>query len=220
MNTVFLRLEGPLQSWGVRARFQERDTSPEPTKSGVIGLIACALGWGLGRDADIRALSDAVRFGVRTDRAGRYLRDYHTVVGGVRSAEGKVKINAGTKQPETVVSNRIYLCDASFLAAIRGAPDVVSRISDAVRSPVWPPFLGRRSCPPSKPFWEGEGEFDSLEDALHFAWPADCPRLRAVIESRTGARRNDNFDRLSARTYRPRYTRDVQLTPRPEEVTP
>jgi len=46
MNTVFVRLEGPLQSWGTRARWGERDTELEPTKSGVIGLVACALGWG------------------------------------------------------------------------------------------------------------------------------------------------------------------------------
>jgi CRISPR system Cascade subunit CasD len=43
-NTLFLRLEGPLQSWGERARWDVRDTAPEPTKSGVIGLLACALG--------------------------------------------------------------------------------------------------------------------------------------------------------------------------------
>ncbi|MGC8879968.1 MAG: CRISPR-associated protein Cas5, partial [Anaerolineae bacterium] len=30
-NTLFLRLEGPLQAWGERARWRVRDTAPEPT---------------------------------------------------------------------------------------------------------------------------------------------------------------------------------------------
>ena len=42
---LFLRLEGPLQSWGIRSRWDVRETQPEPTKSGVIGLLGCALGY-------------------------------------------------------------------------------------------------------------------------------------------------------------------------------
>ncbi|MFW9879088.1 MAG: CRISPR-associated protein Cas5, partial [Candidatus Thorarchaeota archaeon] len=30
---LVLRLEGPLQSWGLRARWDYRDTSTEPSKS-------------------------------------------------------------------------------------------------------------------------------------------------------------------------------------------
>ena len=96
MNTLFLRLEGPLQAWGTRARWGERDTALEPTKSGVIGIIACALGLGRGEDTQIRDLGRALQLGVRIDRPGRLLVDYHTVIGGVRSAEGKIKITAST----------------------------------------------------------------------------------------------------------------------------
>ena len=34
MMSVLLRLEGPLQSWGTRSRFNHRDTEREPSKSG------------------------------------------------------------------------------------------------------------------------------------------------------------------------------------------
>ena len=44
MATVLLRLIGPMQSWGTTSRFDERDTGKEPTKSGVLGLVAAALG--------------------------------------------------------------------------------------------------------------------------------------------------------------------------------
>lgn len=44
MSTLLMRLAGPLQSWGTTSRFDQRDTGKEPSKSGVIGLMAAALG--------------------------------------------------------------------------------------------------------------------------------------------------------------------------------
>src|SRR3990172_4719032 len=44
MPTLLLRLVGPMQSWGTTSRFDQRDTGKEPSKSGVIGLLAAALG--------------------------------------------------------------------------------------------------------------------------------------------------------------------------------
>ncbi|MHB1295319.1 MAG: type I-E CRISPR-associated protein Cas5/CasD [Anaerolineae bacterium] len=221
-NTLFLRLEGPLQAWGERAHWEYRDTSTEPTKSGIIGLLACALG--LEADPDLRDLSQSLCFGVRCDRPGVILEDYHTVVGGVLSAEGKVKVNGKTHQPETVVSHREYLCDASFLVAVRGQPEIIQSLGAALQAPVWPPFLGRRSCPPSVPFFEGTGDYENLEEALA-TWHAvripqvgkggDRPLLRAVIECEAseGVRRNDNVISRACRSFGPRYTRDVPVSP-------
>ena len=75
MSTLLLRLAAPLQSWGIDSRFDTRRTERLPSKSGVIGLIAAALG--LRRDADLSELC-ALRFGVRVDRDGERLRDFHT----------------------------------------------------------------------------------------------------------------------------------------------
>ena len=233
-NTLFLRLEGPLQAWGERARWSVRDTAPEPTKSGVVGLLACALG--LNTDQDLRHLSQQISIGVRCDQPGTPLVDYHTVIGGVMSAEGKIKKNANTHEPETVVSWRHYLCDASFLVVVQGEPELVARLAEAVQSPHWPIFLGRKSCPPSRPPFEGVGDYTSQETALT-SWPwrrADVERatprvpltataqVRAVVEClpAEGARRRDEVDSRSHRTFLPRYTRDVRLTVtvQPEEA--
>ena len=75
--TLLLRLEGPMQSWGYRSRFDYRDTALEPTRSGVIGLICAAMGIARGE-----AISrfDAIRMGVRVDKEGRPERDYHTAL--------------------------------------------------------------------------------------------------------------------------------------------
>lgn len=214
MNTLFIRLQGPLQAWGERARWGQRDTQREPTKSGVIGLVACARGWGSDRDADIRKLNDAVRMGVRVDQMGRVLRDYHTVVGGALSAQGKIKVTATTRQPETVVSDRFYLADASFLVALQGPNVVIDESARALQNPIWPPFLGRRSCPPSHPLFAGTGRHPSLEAALR-AHPAPSEyageHLRLVLESDRGFQRSDNIDRLSVRTYRPRRVEESAI---------
>lgn len=210
-NTLFLRLEGPMQSWGERAHWSVRDTAPEPTKSGVVGLLACALG--LTEDDEIRQLSRQIDIGVRCDKPGVRLVDYHTVSGGVMSAEGKVKRNATTHEPETVVSWRTYLCDASFFVAIQAEERLIERLAEAVQAPYWPFFLGRKSCPPSQPIFAGVGQYPTIESALQPGTKGETRRVRAVITSshREGIRRRDEVDSRSRRTYLPRYTHDITV---------
>ncbi len=227
-NTLFLRLEGPLQSWGERARWDVRDTAPEPTKSGIVGLLGCALG--IKKDDELAGLSRNMRLGIRCDNPGTFLSDYHTVSGGVLSAEGKIKVNTNTHFPETVVSSRFYLSDASFLAAIQSEPEWIKILSKAVKDPVWPAYLGRKSCPPSSPIYEGEGVFPSLELALK-SWrfrPEDLSRvphntngpmiIRAIVECRPGegVMRRDEILSNCYRTFLPRYTRDLAFEYMPE----
>jgi len=226
-NTLLLRLEGPLQSWGERAHWSIRDTASEPTKSGVVGLLGCMLG--LSTDEDLRALSHSIRIGVRCDQPGVLLRDYHTVVGGVMSAEGKIKVNANTREPETVVSERTYLADASFLVAVESDPQTIARLVDAMQNPVWPIFLGRKSCPPAMPVFVDIGDYDSLEVALvskpvavRSRTEEKDVRLRAVLEcspeDESAVRRRDEIDSHSRRTFHPRYAREVLLTVPVQEV--
>lgn len=125
MSVLLLRLAGPLQSWGDSSRFTVRDTQPEPTKSGVLGLLASAQG--RRRTDPIEDLA-SLRFGVRVDQQGRRMRDFHT-------AEG------------APLSNRYYLTDAVFLAAVEGDPTLLESLHQALLRPQFPLFLGRRSCP-------------------------------------------------------------------------
>lgn len=218
-NTLFLRLEGPLQSWGERAKWDIRDTAPEPTKSGIVGLLGCALG--LNADDDLRALSRQIKVGVRCDRPGMLLVDYHTIIGGIMSGEGKVRRG-------TVVSLRSYLCDASFLVAVQSMPEIIARLMAAIQSPYWTLYLGRKSCPPACPPFEGVGDYSSLEAALS-DWPWYQPdaetgimQTRAVVECspREGVRRRDEMLSRSRRTFGPRYTRDIPLTVKISEEAP
>ncbi|MEU3273285.1 type I-E CRISPR-associated protein Cas5/CasD [Saccharomonospora sp. NPDC006951] len=141
-HTLSLCLDAPMQSWGLRSRFQSRDTAQEPTKSGVVGLLAAALGVSRDDDAAIQRISQ-VRMGVRVDREGLVERDYHTV-GNVPNTEGRAH--------RTIVSHRYYLADAVFLVVLEH-PDRVElmRWHEALNRPHWPVYFGRKAFMPARP---------------------------------------------------------------------
>lgn len=160
-NTLILRLTGVLQSWGERSHWNVRDTAKYPTKSGVVGLLGAALG-----TRDLASINRTLTMGVRVDKPGQVLRDYHTVISGVLDATGKIKINE-LRSYQTLVTNRFYLSDAAFMVALM-SPDsgLIERLSAAVKSPVWPLYLGRRSCLPSAPIFVGVETHATLMEAL------------------------------------------------------
>lgn len=149
-STLALQLAGPLQSWGASARFSRRTTEPAPTKSGVIGLLAAALG--RERSDDLSDLA-SLRFGVRIDQAGTRIRDYQTAH----------HPDTGSAMP---VSERFYLADAVFVAAVEGDGTLIDSLHQALREPVFLPYLGRRSCPPARPVDLGVFVGQSLEEVL------------------------------------------------------
>ena len=137
--TLLVALAGPMQSWGTRSRFQERDTNLEPSKSGLIGLICAALG----RDRS-EPVSDlaGMKMGVRVDAEGIPAKDYHTTQD-VITADGKKRASS--------ISNRWYLSDAAFLAVLQGPKDKLETLHTALGNPKWPLFLGRKSFVPAIP---------------------------------------------------------------------
>ncbi len=73
LYTLLLRFSAPLQSWGSESMYDRRDTDYIPTKSGVIGMLAAALG--RKRDEAVDDLS-RLKFGIRVDRPGARLEDF------------------------------------------------------------------------------------------------------------------------------------------------
>ena len=149
MAVLLLRLAGPLQAWGVKSRFTVRATELAPTRSGVVGMLASAVG--RRRTDPIEDLL-ALRFGVRKDQPGSVIRDFHTA----RTLDGRESMP---------LSNRYYLADAVFLAGIEGDRALLEGIDEALRHPAFPLYLGRRSCPPTYPVSLGLREA-ALLDAL------------------------------------------------------
>ena len=168
MPTLLLRLVGPMQSWGTTSRFDQRDTGKEPSKSGVLGLLAAALGIDRENWPELEPLT-RFSIGVRHDRPGVPKRDYQTAGCAVTDT---IKKADGTDSKDGVVSQRFYLADAAFLVGLECEKrSFLERIHAALRDPVWPLALGRKSYVPSEPIWIENGVQDvPLRDALA-QWP-------------------------------------------------
>lgn len=145
-----------MQSWGTRSRFDDRDTEAEPSKSGVLGLCAAALG--IDRAEPVSHLS-ALAFGVRVDRPGVLMHDYHTA-----------QLYPGERKAVTSLTRRAYLSDAAFWAALSGDAALLGEVHAALRDPYWPLSLGRKAFAPGTPVWVPDGLREgSLLDTLRRA---------------------------------------------------
>lgn len=146
-----LRLAAPRQSWGTSSKFDRRDTNRFPTKSGIVGLLANALG----RDyqdsiADLAALS----LGIRIETPGRFASDFHTVSDylgrGLPSAEVNPRgIQKRNPNKFNHISVRDYIDDAAFAAVLHGPATLIHQLADAVTRPARALYLGRRACMPT-----------------------------------------------------------------------
>jgi CRISPR system Cascade subunit CasD len=218
VNTLLLRLAAPLQSWGTLDRFGLRSTDTEPSKSGVVGLLCAAMGIPRG-DATTIAELGRLAMGVRVDREGEMLRDYHTTGGGSFAGRPHGVYDAKLKRAEhTVPTERFYLADASFLVALHGEAKLIERARDGLLAPVWPIFLGRKACPPAGPVFVGiVDDRSSLEECLRvWARDDDAPNgpLRLVLESGPEGRARDDVPlSFDPRRFGRRYVVASQADP-------
>ena len=155
MSTLLLRLAAPMQSWGSASKFDRRYTEMEPTKSGVIGMLACAMG--IRREASLDAFND-IKFGIRIDQRGDLGVDFQMA-----------HEQTNSKNASSWVTHRYYLFDAVFLAGIEGESGLLAKIEWALHFPEFPIFLGRRSCPPA-----GQVSLGIRDKSLHDALQEEC----------------------------------------------
>lgn len=231
-SCLVLRLAGPLQSWGDQSEFNHRETRSEPTKSGVVGLLAAAEGR---RREDSIVDLVGLRLGVRVDQPGTLLRDYHTVsdlrgVPLLSASVNKKGIQRSTAPAKhTAVTHRFYLQDAVFVVVVEGPPPLLEGLANAIRSPRFPLALGRRSCVPTQPIlvpgvsggalWEGDVDAVLRE----VPWQASAVRVdryRRQVERQTGSLVGVGDVDLSVTVDDPAGTessRDVPVTFAPKE---
>ncbi len=141
MAVLALKLSGPFQSWGTTLKLRDHETDTMPSKSGVLGILAAA--FGRRRDADISDLR-SLRFGVRSDAPGTLMRDFQTAHSWKTNKYGKEYADAR----DSYIGIRYYLQDACFTVGLEGEREFLDQCSEALRHPVFPPYLGRRSCVP------------------------------------------------------------------------
>lgn len=196
--TLLMRFSAPLQSWGDFSRFSHRNTQRQPTKSGVVGLVAAALGR---RRTDPIEDIVALSYGVRIDQAGELLRDFHTA----------------RNEKQSFVSHRYYLADARFLVGLCGEEAFLREIEHAIQHPIFPLFLGRRSCPPEGTLSLGLREMSLLEALGSEPWlgsgAVPPSELEIVYDDTSGVLTSDHPISFSQvhRTYGLRYATHIQV---------
>jgi len=90
------------------------------------------------------------------------MTDYHTV-------KDAREDYAGLKKHETIQTWREYLYDAEFTVALWNRPDAALNLEElekAVKRPCFTPYLGRRSCPLSRPLFQARVESLDVLEAL------------------------------------------------------
>ncbi len=160
-------LDAPMQSWGYMSRFDRRTTLSHPTRSGIIGMLCAAMG----RDrSDVQILEQFQETGldVYTYQMERRLVDFHTVGGGFDKSNYREKFcivpKADGKPGSTVVTQREYLLGSRFGAVLSGHSEFIERAGSALKNPKWGIWLGRKSCIPATPIWQGV--FDTDQEAV------------------------------------------------------
>jgi len=212
VTLLILRLEGPLQSWGTRSRFDSRDSGPLPTKSGVIGLIACAMGLPRG-DPRIPEMFNRLHMGVRVDRPGTLMVDFQTVTG----ERGYLFCASGGKRvgEPTLLTPRQYLEDACFTVVLAGDEALLYECAEALKAPRWQTYLGRKSCVPTRPVFEAlTDQYADIDDALMRVQPgarAEGRTMRCELEDAQGDLVRRDVLRTSGLDYETRRVRQMQV---------
>ena len=163
MKLIKFTLSAPMQSWGEDSRWDYRATAAMPTKSAIIGLLGCSLGYPRG-DERLNQLDEKLCIAVRADQPGRVMTDYHTVQGtnGIfLNAEGKPRTGGST-----IITPKQYLQDARFTVYLWGDEETLNACYHAMNHPRWAVCLGRKSCVPAVPVVPEWIEADSPEKAV------------------------------------------------------
>lgn len=155
MKYIKLHLEAFLQSYGTENAgwYEYRDTSLIPTKSALVGLIACAKGLRK-EDEGYTKLND---FEFKCDTSNSInqttLIDFQVIRPNKFKNKELYFLNPlGGKKEEQFTIEKHYLCNASFDIYVGSeSPQELTKIYNSLRYPKWAYYLGRACCTPSQP---------------------------------------------------------------------
>lgn len=170
---LLFRLYGPLASWGETAVGETRPSAAWPGRSAIIGLLAAAMG--VRRDEEERQRSLVLSYGVAicVESAGELLRDYHTTQvpperRGVNHLSRRDEVNA--ESLNTILSQRDYRSDALYTVALwrkdDSAGETLKHLAESLARPVFPLYLGRKSCPVALPLKPQVVSANNLREAF------------------------------------------------------
>ncbi|EIN3199461.1 type I-E CRISPR-associated protein Cas5/CasD [Salmonella enterica] len=157
---LVFQLYAPLASWGEEASGEIRHSAPVPTRSALLGLLAAALG--IRRDEEERLNNFNQHYHLAVHALAsqdRWLRDYHTVSAPRENKKYRYytrrdELTLAPDEVGTLISQREYHCDGCWHVALSATPDAphtLMALRDALLTPHFPLYLGRKSCPLALP---------------------------------------------------------------------
>ncbi|MDY6973154.1 MAG: type I-E CRISPR-associated protein Cas5/CasD [Thermodesulfobacteriota bacterium] len=166
---LIIKLKGPMQAWGEHSFEGLRPSGNIPTKSALLGLLGACLGIERNDPDRSQELANSVGFAVRQDEVYpmEKITDYHSV------QDARVEYT-GSKSHATIQTWREYLLDAQYTVAVwnhHGALVSLNTIETKIKYPEFTPYLGRRSCPLSRPLFETRLKAQNSRDALQHIEP-------------------------------------------------
>jgi len=163
MDYLVFQLQAPLVAWGEPAVGEFRGSANHPGESALLGLLGAALGITRDDEAALQRLQAGYAFAVGVQSTGTLLRDYHTAqVPGRSTLKGRPHATRADElavprhELSTILSTRDYRQDAACLVAVQPreeAPHELSELANALRTPRFVLYLGRKACPPAAPLW-------------------------------------------------------------------
>lgn len=188
MNRYLLfRLYGPMAAWGGTAVGEYRPSDAQPSRTAILGLLAAAVGIRRDQEDALNDLDRSVEIAVRLDMPGEVMRDYHTTQ---VPPEGKKLRYYGrsdetrSEKLHTILSQRDYRTDSGASVALRLLSADANRLAGwqaALRAPVFPLYLGRKSCPLALPTDPCIADATNFESA--FAAYPGCGSQLAKLDS-------------------------------------
>lgn len=133
-----------LQSWRIRSLGpSQRYTELAPTKSGIIGMIACALGYERD-DKRIDILANSTELYLDVKNSGSMLE------------------SATINSIDTLIDKE-YLVGRRFVLYLISDEETLNKIQAALKAPVWQYYLGSKCCIPAEPVSQGISEIKEGE---------------------------------------------------------
>jgi len=170
-----------MASWGEIAVGEDRHSADHPTKSALIGMIGAALGVRRDQEDVHSRLASSIGMASLVVSPGTPVEDFHTIQTppqselkkGAYFRTRKDELSIGAHAFSTIISRREYRCD-TFLGVClwerdANGPFRLEEIADALNSPTFFLYLGRKSCPPGLPLYAVVVEAPSILDAFREA---------------------------------------------------
>lgn len=181
MTSQFLlfQLYGPMASWGEIAVGEERDTASHPTRTAILGLCAAARGIPRTEEEQLLEFNNSLGVAVCVHAPGDIMRDFHTV----QVPSGKRARDLPTRRDEidygklnATLTKRHYRTDAYYVACLwrrdPEGPVTLPGLAEALETPEFSLFLGRKCCVPALPLSPDIVEVSTLKEAIR-SYPVD-----------------------------------------------